>query len=577
MVQPARLGKADRDQRSPARVAGGVAMSGGIAIGMIVMVPLVPLILCLLHLSINTRSWLPGVAIFTPVPALIAALFVPDTVFRLPWLMLDSSMGLDATGRTFLLLFAMLWLIATWHAFFYLRRDERRASFTFWMVLAMAGNFGTALAQDAFSFYLFFSMMSLASYGLVIHDRAPTSLLAGRVYIAVVVAGELALFAGIMLVVSNYGGIASFENGLGPVSDIAFALIAFGLASKAGIFPLHFWLPLAHPAAPAPASAVLSGAMIKVGLLGAIRFLLVPEASGIGEIILWLGGFTALYGVILGVLQTNPKALLGYSSVSQMGLIAIGFGLALSTQSAPIKQAAIAATMLMAVHHGFAKAALFIGSVAAPGSVTGWQRSWRLLALAIPAAALAGAPLTSGAIAKAALKGIAYGPLWVDVFLSLSSATTTILMLRFIRMMWSRQGDEHSGTTSTWIAAVALCLSFFWIWPASAIWTAYSLSYATIISAIWPLLLGALLGLIVDRCLRGRNAAMIPPGDIAIPALRVNHTITRDSFKAPKLKLPLWNPRDNIMILERLTQRWAIGASLAVAFTALLLAELWAG
>ena len=211
--------------------------------------------------------------------------------------------------------------------------------------------------------------------------------------------------------------------------------MAAGLLVKLGAVPLHLWLPLAHAAAPAPASAVLSGAMLKAGLFGLMTVLplggiAAPEAAAALAAM-------ALAGLILapalGLAQGDAKAVLAYSSIGQMSLMALGLAAALAAPGAwPVIAPAL---VLLAAHHAFAKAALFLGVPAV------WASSGRLLrgaviaALALPALALAGLPGTSGWIAKDALKAALAGAsggwqIWLGAALFVSSLGTALLMLR---------------------------------------------------------------------------------------------------------------------------------------------------
>jgi formate hydrogenlyase subunit 3/multisubunit Na+/H+ antiporter MnhD subunit len=125
-------------------------------------------------------------------------------------------------------------------------------------------------------------------------------------------------------------------------------LLILGFGLKAGLVPLHVWLPLAHPAAPMPASAVLSGAIVKAGIIGLIRFLPFGESlPGWGEVLAAMGLFTAFYGVAIGITQANPKTVLAYSSVSQMGVTVAVLGLALAAGEAGWTRLAA----FYAVHH----------------------------------------------------------------------------------------------------------------------------------------------------------------------------------------------------------------------------------
>jgi hydrogenase-4 component B len=159
-----------------------------------------------------------------------------------------------------------------------------------------------------------------------------------------------------------------------PGGELAAALLIAGFGVKAGLLGLHVWLPLAHPVAPTPASAVLSGAMVKAGLLGWLRFLPLGTAAlpVVGATLVVLGLAGAFLAALAGVLQRDAKTILAYSTVSQMGLLAVGVGLALAEPAAwPL---AAAALPLYALHHGCTKAALFLG-VPTCGAVAGSSRT----------------------------------------------------------------------------------------------------------------------------------------------------------------------------------------------------------
>lgn len=531
---------------------------------------LAPLAMAALGLVQAFRRWLPILCLVAPAPALAVALTSPEVTLHLPWIMLDARLTLDAVGRTFLTLFAVLYAISAWHSFFYLRRKERRDSYAAVFLLAMAGNFGVALAGDVVTFYAFFALMSFSAYGLVAHDREPASMRAAGVYIALVVFGELALFGGAVLSAAKTGVV--FGTGFQP-PPLGLALVGLAFAIKAGLVPTHFWLPLAHPAAPAPASAVLSGAMIKVGLLGALRFM-PPEGLGAAsDLLVLLGCATAIYGVAVGVLQTNPKTVLAYSSISQMGLIAVGVALA---TDASASDAAVAATLVFALHHGFAKAALFLGAAGRPRAFTGWRRKLRIVALILPAIALAGAPLTSGAIAKGALKALDVGPGWIDLFLSLSSLGTTLLMVRFVSLMLKQDGAEAPGTQLPWATAVAASASFVWLWPPAAAWLGHSISGKALLASLWPVLIGAAVALVIGRLIHPSGKPWIPPGDVLVLLERL-----RPSWAGPATRrasdAAAWAGRSDKSVeiadrAERATQTWSFGALLLALLGATLLA-----
>jgi len=481
------------------------------------------------------------IAPWSALPALLLALSPQMTrSVDVPWLLLGSRLGLDEVSRVFLFFSAVLWLTSGLFALGYLGKDSRRYLFFFFFLTAMSGNFGLILAQDMALFYVCFALMSFASYGLVVFSGDADARRAGRVYIALVIVGELLLFSGLVVAASETGSMR--WDGLGdrllatPDGSIAMFLLFFGLAVKAGALPLHVWLPLAHPAAPVPASAVLSGAMIKAGLIGWLR--LVPSETstmflGWSELCLVLGLAAAFYGVAIGLTQNNAKTVLAYSSISQMGLMTVGVGLAISGPDSP--HAALTATLVYAMHHGFAKGALFLGvGVASTACGTLWRRCLCGLGLLLPALALAGMPLTSGALAKAMLKSSASTAPenWLStlaLLLPLAAVGTTLLMARFLWIAWpKRDSRTQAQGLSVWLSWIVLLIAvalgvFLWPWGDSVSLGKSLVSPAKMFAAMWPVLAGVAIALIASAA----SAAgyrfpipVIPAGDILQVAAR---------------------------------------------------------
>jgi len=404
------------------------------------------------------RSLRPVVTALAPVAALpalaLAAVHLGAwwTLPRVeaPALFLGLSFEVDVVGGAFLALAAFLWTAAGAYAGSYHRTDPRRASFFGFLAATMAGNMGLVLAADLLTFYLCFAVMTLAGWGLVVHDRGAAAVRAGRVYIILALVGEVAILAGLFsLAAAGAGGLpagldlSEAWEALGAGAPLAAPLVAglvvAGFGVKAGLLPLHMWLPLAHPVAPTAASALLSGVMVKAGILGWIRILpaggevLLP---GLGETLVVLGVAGAFYGVLAGLAQDDPKTVLAYSSVSQLGYLTVGTGLlVLLPEARPLVLGGI---ILYALHHGVAKAALFLAVGLAqrmPAGDRRWRRALGVLVL-LPALALAGAPLTSGIIAKGALKQglVELGGIWyavLDPLLLVAAFGTTILLARF--------------------------------------------------------------------------------------------------------------------------------------------------
>ncbi|WP_017940817.1 MULTISPECIES: complex I subunit 5 family protein [unclassified Thioalkalivibrio] len=521
---------------------------------LLLAVPLLPLVLAVFVGLRPGRARLNRMVPWTALPGLLLAALAPTGLeATFDSLLMGTHLALDPTGRAFLALTAGLWLAAGLFALSERRDDPRRHRFYVFWLLALAGNLGLILAQDALAFYLFFALMSLSAYGLVVHSGKPEAWRAGRVYLILAVLGEVLLFAGLVLAVHSAG-----QSGLAAVAAArpdgwALVLLVLGLGIKAGMLPLHFWLPLAHPAAPVPASAVLSGAMIKAGLLGWMRLLPIDAAGHavLGEMLMLLGLAAAFLGVLIGVVQVRPKTILAYSSISQMGLMTAGIGLALLLPEA--RGGLLAAVTLYAVHHGLAKGALFLTAGMAgqwPASIPG--RALFGLFTLLPALALAGLPFTSGALAKNVLKGPLAAealPGWLshtELLLSLAAAGTTALLLRFLwrwRTGLSTPADGAPDRRRWWawgsLAAMAVLLPLG-VWLAGPDGLPVTAGDLYGLALLWPVLLGLVLAGITWRWIHDRETPRVPEGDLAVLA----EAAWRRACRAERrLRLPPPQPR----------------------------------
>lgn len=263
------------------------------------------------------------------------------------------------------------------------------------------------LAGDAYAFLLGWEFMSFASFALVMaHDKAPGNARAGVVYIVMAAFGTLALMLAFALLAA--GGTASlsvsgfaFEamrgHTLPPVTAaLVLTLALIGAGSKAGLVPLHVWLPLAHPAAPSHVSALMSGVMTKVAVYGFIRIafdLAGPPAWWWGMPVLAIGGITAVLGVLYALLETDVKRVLASSTIENVGIIFVGLGLALAFRASGFTAAAalaVTAALFHVLNHALFKSLLFFGAGAVLGA-TGERRMDLLGGLihAMPVTALA--------------------------------------------------------------------------------------------------------------------------------------------------------------------------------------------
>src|SRR5689334_14752276 len=229
------------------------------------------------------------------------------------------------------------------------------------------------LADDAFSFLVSWEFMSLTSWALVIsHHRHRENMRAGYIYLLMASFGTLALLLAFGLLAGSNGNYVfdaiRATHPATALSAMVLALALVGAGSKAGIVPLHAWLPLAHPAAPSHVSALMSGVMTKVAVYGFVRIvfdLLGPPAWWWSMAVLAAGGITAVMGVLYALMQHDLKRLLAYHTVENIGIIYIGLGLALAFKAQGMAVAAalaLTAGLFHIFNHSVFKSLLFFGA-----------------------------------------------------------------------------------------------------------------------------------------------------------------------------------------------------------------------
>ncbi len=237
----------------------------------------------------------------------------------------------------------------------------------------LAGMTLVVIADDAFTFLFSWEFMSLTSWALVMsHHRVPDNVRAGYVYLIMASFGTLALLLGFGLL-AGPDGLYTFDamraaHPSAVLGALALILALFGAGSKAGIVPLHVWLPLAHPAAPSHVSALMSGVMTKVAVYGFVRIafeLAGPPAWWWSILVLALAGVTTVMGVLYALMQHDLKRLLAYHTVENIGIIFIGLGLALAFKTHGMMFAAalaFTAALLHVFNHSLFKSLLFFGA-----------------------------------------------------------------------------------------------------------------------------------------------------------------------------------------------------------------------
>lgn len=441
---------------------------------------LLPLLYPLLAARPGPGTTLRAALPLLPLPALLLALLSSTAwTLELPWLLLGSTWVLDELRRSFLFLTALLWSAAGLYAVGYLGLKQLRRFCVFWG-LTLSGNIGLIVAGDIASFYTFFALMTFAGYGLVVHDGSERARFAGRVYLVMALLGEMAMLAGFLLAARAADSLLLADLAAGMVASergvLITSLFIAGFGVKAGLPLLHFWLPLAHPVAPTPASAVLSGAMIKAGLLGWLLTLPIGEPgwAGWGQFLMVMGFVGSLGAALPGAVQRDPKTVLAWSSISQMGLLTVLVGAALA---APAQAATLLPVIaLFALHHGLAKGCLFLAvGLALPASHLLRGVLWLLIAL--PALSLLGLPYTSGALAKGALKSALLAvpdlPLADQLPILLHAATlaTLVLLARYGWTLWRKlePGRAAPSVWAGWCLALLCSALVFWQLPGIAL------------------------------------------------------------------------------------------------------------
>ncbi len=304
------------------------------------------------------------------------SLLASDTVVRAAVPLfggIDLSFRIDALASYFLLPISLICPIAAFYSYHYLDNEGKgarvAANYFFFSILTISMGL-VAAADNIVTFALSWELMSLSSFFLVIYDydkRATRR--AGYLYFAFAQAGAMILFASFAVIFSHTGSL-DFAA-IGTVPDTAKALIftlAFiGFGSKAGIMPLHVWLPHAHPAAPSHVSAVMSGVMIKMGIYGILRIytLLHPQGTYCATLVISIGAITGVFGVVYALGQKNMKRLLAYSSVENIGIILLGIGLGMLGVSAnnPVMAGlGFAGALMHIINHAIFKSLLFMGA-----------------------------------------------------------------------------------------------------------------------------------------------------------------------------------------------------------------------
>lgn len=279
----------------------------------------------------------------------------------------------DLISWIFAFLITTVWFLATLFSMAYMDLEHNRRRYYSFLIFTLGATLGVVMAGDFFTLFLFFELMTLSSFVLVIHEQDVQAMRAGILYLYLGIFGGLALLFAILMLFGATGTveIAPALELLGGQRTAIYIFFLIGFGIKAGLVPLHIWLPQAHPVAPSPASALLSGILIKSGAYGILRVSLILFSSPgelspndvsylflIGNVLMWIGIVTMLAGAVMALLQSNMKRILAYSSVSQIGYIAVGLGVA--TFMGIEGGMGFAGAVYHVINHAFFKAGLFM-------------------------------------------------------------------------------------------------------------------------------------------------------------------------------------------------------------------------
>ena len=510
-----------------------------------------PLILLLACLAPAPRRFMPRLLWLAPLPALLLALLLDaPAVWSLGNAHFALHFALDTPGRILLGVAALLWTLAGIYAQSWLRLEQHGGGFVVTWLMSLTGLVGVFLAADLISFYFLLAVLSFGASGMVLQGRGADALRAGALYLGLALIAEAFLLAAFVLLAAATPNasllIADAAAALPHAAqrELILALLLLGFGMKAGLVPLHFWMPLAYAAAPIPAAALLSGAVVKASVLGLLRFLPASYAApDFGLPLAALGLIAAFYGVAIGITQQHPKHILAYSSVSQMGFILamIGMGLAAGAPGIAL------AVAFYAAHHVLVKGALFL----AVGVIAHSGRKY-LLAMFIPAVIIAlglgGLALTGGALAKYAAKDL-FGDGMAGTLAMLTSVTSALLMLHFLHRLWHEQTpqrENHAPCGLIWpwlslaLAAVLVPWLLYVLIPINSL--AQALAPSALWDGLWPLLIGVLLAMGLERW--RKHLPTIPAGDIAILLM---------TFGRANTALGAWSERFDYVV-----RRWVV-------------------
>jgi multicomponent Na+:H+ antiporter subunit D len=276
---------------------------------------------------------------------------------------LTMALRVDAPGALYGATVAALGILALAYSFGYVHPGPRRGRYLAFLMACLGCTLGVAYAGNLLTFLVFYEAFSVMTYALVVHEQTPAAIRAGAKYIGYILVGGSLVLAGVLLTFFLAGDLAFAAGGILPADGsrtqllAAFWCFVVGFGVKAALVPLHGWVPDAHPAAPAPFSAVLSGVMVAAGAFGIMRVAFdvfgadLFRSLGVAPWLTAVAAVTVLGGALMALGQDDIKRRLAYSTISQMGYLTLAVSL--------IGSGVMAGALVHLVHHAFLKGTLF--------------------------------------------------------------------------------------------------------------------------------------------------------------------------------------------------------------------------
>lgn len=454
--------------------------------------------------------------LLTPITPFILSLLafnIELPTIKIEWILMGIKFGVDGIDKYFLFFSSYIWFVGTLSALAYLKASKLSKRFFIFFLLSMGGNFGVILAKDLISFYLFYSLMSISIYGIVFYHRNTKSRYFAFIYLIVALFGEMLIVTS-FFILSNGSSEISHLAFSGEYREVIYWLLFIGFGIKLGALPFHITLPLIYYSAPTPAGVVLAGTMVNIGVFGWMKFLPLGEIySTFGENFVLFGIVAIAYGFLFGIFQRHSKAVLAYSSITQMGLITLSIGVGLLQPS--MWKMIESAIIIYLLHHSFVKASLFLSDdILKDRKISNHKRVIYLIGTFIAIASISGVIFTSGYIAKSMLY---YSMSGIDLsfIFFISPFTTFLLMLRYLELIHqNRQAGRYAYMSSelkvSWFLIIFAIIFFTWIFTKVPIF-----SIEMLIKSLKPIIIASILTFIAIKIRKYiKFKFTFPAGDI---------------------------------------------------------------